>query len=66
MGFLIVLIIGILIGKFLLPNQVEIKMTDKLYSKLSEEIDQKDDIIRIQKNLINKLMDEKKNNDPNK
>lgn len=64
MGFLIVLIIGILIGKFLLPNQVEIKMTDKLYSKLSEEIDQKDDIIRIQKNLINKLMDEKKINDP--
>ena len=54
------MIIGILIGKFLIPNQLDInvKVPDNVYKVMQEDIEDKIKFIKSQSILINRLNDE--------
>lgn len=54
------MIIGILIGKFLIPNKLDInvKVPDNVYKAMQEDIEDKIKFIKSQSILINRLNDE--------
>ncbi|HUH73585.1 MAG TPA: hypothetical protein VLZ75_04175 [Chitinophagales bacterium] len=60
MIYIIFLIIGILIGKFLIPNQldVNVQVPDNVFKAMKEDIEDKIKFINSQSILINRLNDE--------
>ncbi len=54
----IFIVIGILIGKFLIPNKLEINVPDNVYKAMQDDLEMKSDLIKSQSILINRLNDE--------